>query len=406
MHINFKAEYLIILTISSLMLMNSCSDNSTAPEDENGDDDRSYCELEPLPAPTGNIINVSNVGELLPVVDVVNSDDTPVTILLASGTYEIPYVLYFTADSLTIRSASGNRDDVIIRPAIDADGIIWFTGDNMTIADLTLGWVSGIGIKAFHGADDCLMHNLRIVDTGQHMLKVDRSSIPASTMTHGGEVRWCLFEYSAGEGPGAYIGGIFAAQSDGLIVHHNVFRGIKAPGSEEAGAAIFFWIDSANTIVEHNTIYNCDQGIILGWLGGEASQMGGIIRNNMVHTNKGVGIKLEGAESVSIYNNTVFTENYYASIEYRWESTRFASIINNLSNNGIIPRDGGTGVLETNVVNAQSSWFIDATGGDLRLAEAQAIVVDQGTDLTAVPIDFECDGRPKGDSTDIGADEY
>ena len=87
MHINFKAEYLIILTISSLMLMNSCSDNSTAPEDENGDDDRSYCELEPLPAPTGNIINVSNVGELLPVVDVVNSDDTPVTILLASGTY-------------------------------------------------------------------------------------------------------------------------------------------------------------------------------------------------------------------------------------------------------------------------------------------------------------------------------
>ena len=146
MHINLKAEYLIILTISSLMLMNSCSDNSTAPEDENGDDDHSYCELEPLPAPTGNIINVSNVHELMPAVDMVNSGGTPATILLASGTYEIPHALYFTADSLTIRSASGNRDDVIIRSTIDADGIIWFTGDNMTIADLTLGWVSGIGI--------------------------------------------------------------------------------------------------------------------------------------------------------------------------------------------------------------------------------------------------------------------
>ncbi len=398
--------YLTILLAASLLMINSCSDNSTTPGGGNDGDDHSYCELEPLPDPTGTIINVNDVIGLLDAVSQVNSSGVRSTILLSNGTYEIPHVLYFTADSLTIRGASGNRDDVIIRPEGVSDGIIWFTGNNVTIADLTLGWVSGIGIQAFHDADDCLLHNLRIVDTGQHMVKVSRSDSPVTTLTERGEVRWCLFEYSAGEGPGAYIGGVFAAQSDGWTVHHNIFRNIKAPGGDEAGAAIFFWLDSANTVVEHNTIYNCDQGIILGWVGGEVSHTGGMIRNNMVHTNKGVGIKLESSESTSIYNNTVFTENYYASIEYRWVQTQYASIINNLTNESIVYRDGGTGVLETNVMNAEASWFIDATGGDLRLAATQPTVVDQGTGLTAVPVDFECDKRPKGDSTDIGADEY
>ena len=395
-----------IMFLVLLLSLASCSDDSTGPGEDNGDKD-SYCDMQPLPAPTGTLITVSSASELYDAVNAANTMGN-LTILLEDGTYDLTAPLYVAADNITIRSISGNRDNVIVSgDGIDGtlDAAFVLNGDNLTIADLTLGWSAGNGILVFNDADDCLLHNLRIVDTGLHMIKVSPADTPGP-LTERGELRWCLLEYTSGIGPASYIGGILAAESADWIVHHNIIRGIRSPEAEIAGPAVMFWDDSANTIIEHNNIYNCDRGIMLGLLGGEASQMGGMIRNNMIHTNRDVGIGLQGAESVSIYNNTVYTENYYVSIEYRWESTRFTSIINNLTSASIIPRDGGTGVLETNVMNAEASWFIDPTGGDLRLAASQATVVDQGTELTAVPIDFECDKRPKGDATDIGADEY
>jgi hypothetical protein len=396
---------LVILVMAFLLSLNSCSDDSTAPG--GGEDEPSYCDMEPLPNPAGTIITVKDVSELFDAVNAANVTGN-LTILLMDGTYQIPVPLYIAADDVAIRSISGNRDNVTIR----GDGMdgslgaaIYLNGKQLTVADMTLGWVNGPGILVVNDADDCLLHNLRIVDTEEHMIKVAQSG-GGTTLTERGEVRWCLFEYAAGEGPQEYIGGIMAMEADSWSVHHNTIRGIKAPGGETAGPAIMFWTESANTVIEHNTIYNCDRGIMFGLGSGDVSHTGGMIRNNMVHTDKDVGISLESAESASVYNNTVFTENYISSIEYRYAQTQFASIINNLTSGAITGRDGGTGVLETNFTSAQLSWFIDARGGDLRLADSQADVVDKGTDLTAVPIDIDCKARPKGDSTDIGADEY
>lgn len=78
----------------------------------------------------------------------------------------------------------------------------------------------------------------------------------------------------------------------------------------------------------------------------------------------------------------------------------------NFTNGYIWLRDGATGVVETNVTDAQRSWFVDAAAGDLRLTDSIATVVDQGQALTAVEHDFDCEERPKGDEYDIGADEY
>ena len=404
----FRVMFLGVFILISLFFMNSCSDNSTAPDD-NGDDgddggDHSYCELEPLPAPEGDIITVSIHDELHQIIEEANISGN-LTILLEDGTYDLSRPLYIAGGSITIRSISGSRDNVILR-GDGLDAIFMLNEKNLTVADLTLGWTPGNGILIFNDADDCLLHNLRIVDTGQHMIKVTQASI-SGPITDRGEMRWCLLEYTSGIGPDDYIGGMMAAESADWTIHHNTFRGIRSPGGEAAGPAIMFWDDSQNTVIEHNNIYNCDRGISVGYGGsGLVSHTGGIVRNNMVHTNKDVGIILQSAQYASVYNNTVYTENYTWSIEYRWPQTQYASIINNLTNMGIVPRDGGTGALETNVMNAEASWFIDATGGDLRLAASQATVVDQGTDLTAVPIDFECDKRPKGDATDIGADEY
>jgi parallel beta-helix repeat protein len=408
MHLKPDTRYfpLAVLLIGSMFLVASCGDDPAGPE--KGEDEPTYCEMQPLPGPEGDIISVGNVTELHAAVNAANVSGN-LTILLENGTYELSGPLYISADNVAVRSISEHRDSVTVRGAgIDGgpDYVFILNGDGITIADMTVGWVIGNAFQIYNDSDDLLLHNLRIADTGQHMIRVQQAGMPGE-FTDRGEVRWCLFEYTAGIGPRAYIGGILAAESTDWSLHHNTFRGIRSPEGEIAGPAIMFWDSSANTVIEHNNIYNCDRGISVGYGNpGIVSHTGGMVRNNMVHTNRDVGISLNSAQYASVYNNTVFTENYSFSIEYRYGLTQYASIINNLTNMYITARDGGTGVLETNFTSAQAAWFIDPTGGDLRLAGTQPDAVDQGTDLTDVPIDYECDERPGGDSTDIGADEY
>jgi parallel beta-helix repeat protein len=240
------------------------------------------------------------------------------------------------------------------------------------------------------------------VDTGEQMLKV--SFRPGdSTSSDNGLVEWCIFEYSAGVGPQYYIGGVDAHQAYNWIIRNNIFRHIRSPESDLAEHAIHFWSESNNTLVEHNFITNCDRGIGFGL--GDQGHVGGMIRNNMVHTTRDVGIGLENSSNTAVYNNTVFTENYPNSIEYRFSRTQGGSIINNLTNAQIAGRDGGTASVATNVMNALASWFADAGNGDLHLITAEPTVVDQGQTLADVTQDIDCEVRPKGAAYDIGADE-
>ena len=163
-----------------------------------------------------------------------------------------------------------------------------------------------------------------------------------------------------------------------------------------------FWSNSSNTLVENNRISNCDRGIGFGL--GSAGHQGGIIRNNMVATNKDVGIGLENSSNTRVYNNSVYTENYINSIEYRFLGTHDASIINNLTNKHISKRDGASATVANNMSNVQASWFVDVAAGDLHLRIPEPSVVNQGRTLADVPQDFDCESRPSG-AYDIGADE-
>ncbi len=396
----------ILLLLLSVVLIMSCSDSSTNPKKDDPEEP-SYCELQPLPVPTNTVIQVGSGSELNDAIGVANSSGN-VTIMLSDGVYELDEMLFIQADSITIRSASGNRDDAIIR----GDGmtgsqmaLCMVEGTDFTIADVTLGWVNGAALRIRHDSDDALVHNVRFADAYEFMIRVDDQSA-VSTRTDRGVVEWCLFEYTAGEAPSTYTGGIFARQAVSWNVHHNIFRGIDGPGGDITGYAILFYVSSSDALVEHNTIYNCDQGIGLGLGNGAGSYTEGIIRNNMVHATNEAGIRLQSASYVSIYNNTIWVESYSAAIEYRYAGTQYASIINNLTNAPIISLDGATGVEETNVENAELSWFVDAAAGDLRLADSIGVVVDQGTALTAVEQDFDCEERPKGEFYDLGADEW
>ena len=69
-------------------------------------------------------------------------------------------------------------------------------------------------------------------------------------------------------------------------------------------------------------------------------------------------------------------------------------------------RNGGSGTLSHNFTDAQSSWFVDYSNGDLHLVAGHPAVVDQAIGLADVEDDIDCQPRPLDDGFDIGADEY
>jgi hypothetical protein len=365
------------------------------------------CACEPLPPVSGETIPAATVDELIAAVEQANSRGS-LTILVEDGTYTLPDMLWISADNVTVRGRSGSRDRVIIRGQ-GMNGSVGFifnvAGSSFTAADMTLGWVANHAIQ-IHGdadSDNTLIHNIRFVDTYEQMLKISYDE-GAPDRSDSGVVQCCVFEYSAGIGPQYYIGGIDGHRCRNWTVRNNTFLHIRSPEADLAEYAVHFWTDAENTVVENNRIIDCDRGIGFGL--GDRGHSGGIIANNMVHTTRDVGISLENASAAKAYNNSVFTENYDNSIEYRFPGSSGIFISNNLTNGFIAGRDGASAAVDNNYTRADSSFFADAAAGDLHLAAASDAVVDAGTMLSEVPLDFDCEQRPKGPAVDLGADEY
>lgn len=362
----------------------------------------------PLTTTVGTVITVSNVTELRNAVDASNANGGNTTILLQDGTYVLSSQLWLDGVNIIVRSVSGNRDSVVVKGWGMHGGVphvFEVNASYVTIADLTMGEVANHGIQ-IHGENDqdnLLVHNVRIYDTWEQMIKGSVSD--NGLASDNGIVECSLFEYTAGVGPQYYIGGVDVHRGASWIVRDNEFRHIKSPETDLAEHAIHFWSNASNTLVERNKIVDCDRGIGFGL--GSSGHVGGIIRNNMVYVTRDVGIGLENSPGTSVYNNTVYNGNdYMASIEYRFAGTSGVSIINNLTNKAVLSRNGGSGTVQNNVTNAQSGWFVGAASGDLHLASGSiSTVVDQGQTLADVSDDFDGDSRPQGSAYDVGADE-
>lgn len=357
----------------------------------------------------GNIVNVATVSELRSAISQANQSGGSMTILIADGTYAIASTTsypYITASNLVIRSASGNRDAVIITgqgmQAVSGTEIgLSLQGDNITVADLTIRDVGNHGISM--NSNKNLIRNVRIQNTYEQMIKGTSNNDGSDDC----KVQCSLFEYTAGVGPQFYIGGLDIHDGDNWIVSDNVFKNIASPSGSLAEHAVHFWNNSSNNIVERNLIYNCDRGIGFGL--GSSPNNGGIIRNNMI-TNDGtgsfndVGIGLESSPDTKVYNNTILIDHQNA-IEYRFETTSNIDIQNNITNREIRSRDGSTAYVSNNVTNAEESWFIDPESGNLRLTTEISDVVDKGASL-GVLMDIDQTPRPQGSGIDIGAFEF
>ena len=403
-----NAEELGKYPVMHVFKINTDDDETT----DNTDDTNSTisCECDPLPAPTNTTIRVSTVTELRTALQQANTNNGNMTILLEDGTYELENLIYITQNmtNMTFRSVSGNRDAVIIRGqgmTGNVNHIFSVLATNFTLADMTIGWVANhvIQIHAEENADNCLIQNVRLVDAHEQLLKVSGTTDETGGETSdNGIIQCCLFEFTAGIGNQWYTGGIDGHKTQNWIVRNNTFKHIRSPEARLAEHAIHFRNGAVGTIVENNLIINCDRGIGFG-LGNDRHE-GGIIRNNIVHTSRDVGIGLESASNAKVYNNTVITDNYPRSIEYRFTQTTNAHIANNLTTASIATRDGGTGTIENNFTTSDKSIFVDADNYNFHLSTTQNSITNAGKTLPEVRVDYDCDNR--SDAPDIGADEY
>jgi len=387
----------------------------------------------PLPAPTGNVIELSP-AQSASLPSVVLAAQPGDTIQLADGTYVVPQTLVFLRPGVTIRSKSGNRNAVILDGQYAIGEILLVMESDITVADLTVK-------RAFYHpvhvsperrtTSGTLIHNVRLVDGAQQFIKINANN---GFYADNGVVRCSSLEMTdAGRAEvrdNCYTGGIDGHQAQGWQVYLNDFSGFwcSAGLSEHA---IHFWMSSRDTMIDRNVIINSARGVGLGlgqtWpvfrsypdqpCDGKMAlgHYGGSITNTVIFANDprlfasssglDAGITLEQSCATNVLHNTVFsTAPPFSSIEWRWANTT-ATIANNIVSHNLLQRDGGVATLAGNLTNAPASLFVDAlTNGDLHLRPTATAAIDQGAALTT-PVAWDIDGAQRGSRPDIGADE-
>jgi uncharacterized repeat protein (TIGR01451 family) len=395
----------------------------------------------PLPPPTGNVVHVypSQASQLDAVVAAATTGDT---ILLHDGTYDLHGdYLWFDTPGVTMRSASGNREAVVIDGHYETSEIVNVHASDVTIADLTLKRARDHPIHVVPPDDadiaNTLIYNVHIVDPGQQAIKINQNG----AMTHfpdDGRVACSHIELTdAGRqfvwqhNASCYTGGVDGHRAWGWVIHDNLIEGFWCE-EDLAEHAIHFWTGSRDTLVERNVLRDNARGVGFGLMSSGdgrvyddgpcpgASYVGhydGIVRNNFVFAGRDglfsseygfdCGICLAQACGAQVVHNTVAsTQLPFSSIEWRFAATD-AQITNNLVTHNLRQRDGASATLEGNLADAPLSLFVDGAGGDLHLARSASSAIDRGVAVAAGLCDDDIDGhpRPSGGGRDIGADE-
>jgi hypothetical protein len=391
----------------------------------------------PLAPPTGTIVHVSSVAEL---VTAINQAEPDSTIMVADGIYNLDGVyLRIDTPGVTLRSTSGNREAVILDGNYLTTEIVQIVASHVTIADITLRKAYNHPVHVMstdsYSTVDTLLFNLHIIDPGQQAVKINPTE--GGYFADNGTVACSRIELTdTGRTyirDNCYTGGIDAHQSQGWLIRDNIIDGFwcSAGLSEHA---IHFWRASRDTLVERNVLINNARGIGFGLEtsgnarnypdnpcpaagGSYVDHYDGIVRNNIVFANRDAlfsteygfdcGICLWNACGAAVIHNTVFsTQAPFSSIEWRFPNTRI-DITNNLTSHTLRERDDASAEQAGNISTAQPGWFLNAPEGDLHLSAGAVQVIDQGVTVAAGLCDSDLDGdpRPIGSGRDAGADE-
>jgi hypothetical protein len=365
------------------------------------------------------------------------------TFLLANGVYKVPAIIQMHVDNITIRSKSGIRDSVILdgnnggatlsRTNFTPE-IIAVSASKATIADITIRYASTHGIHAYapasRGIDSLLIHNVRVYDCGEQLVKVNSNGSTPPSWVDRGILECSLLEFVDNSvmepmTGGYYTGGLDVHGGLDWVIRGNTFRNIQrnAEGMEHA---VHMWNKCRGSVVENNRFENVYRAVGFGMSTSPGSlerkypdgagdspyfdHIGGMIRNNTVFNASGIhletGVELMNVINTEVYHNTVVSiDQPFNSMEYRWPNTNVV-IKNNLACHRIMQRDGAGAQLAGNLEYAPASLFNDYSSGNLHLASSAAAAIDKAVVLAAGKAGVDMDGKPHDATPDIGADEY
>ncbi|MDX9720840.1 MAG: hypothetical protein RBU37_08825 [Myxococcota bacterium] len=392
-----------------------------------------------LPPASGTIIAVepSQTAQLRGIVAAAAEGST---ILFADGHYHLGgEYIWIDIPGLTLRSASGNREAVILDGDYETTEIITIAASNVTIADLSLRRAYTHPIHVTTAGSDVvntLIYNVAITDPREQAIKInpgsggfpDAGEIACSHLSLSDEGRPQVNPTSGG----CYTGGVDAHQARGWVIRDNQIEGFWCPNGLSEHA-IHLWRGCRDTLVMRNVLRDNARGIGFGLASsGEArsyvdapcptatgsyvDHYGGIIRNNVVFASRpelfasgsgfDCGICLWSAcEAQVLHNSVVSTGPNFSSIEWRFSGASGNVVANNLVSHPLRERDGASATQLGNLGEAALSLFVDGAGGDLHLADG-ASAIDQGVVLEPGLCDDDVDGEARLDGApDVGADE-
>lgn len=373
-----------------------------------------------LPAPSGNVVNVSTEAALQAAITNLTSGTT---IVIAPGTYQLTKTLIIRGplSDVTVRGATNSRDDVILQgagmtnPNHGGAEFGFWVGDAVTrlrIANLTVRDFYTHPIIMNAGPQAPHLYNIHLINGGEQLLKTN--PFPDGSGINDGIIEHSVFEYET-TSRNWYANAIQVLGGSNWIIRDNLIRNIRPPDGEEAGPAVLAWLYASGTIIEGNTFINCQREISFGLLARTAPRndhTGGIIRNNFIYrdatvTGGDVSIGVFDSPNTQVLHNSIYTETSYPNaIEVRYPKATGVLIANNLMNKAIAQRDGAPApTVQSNVVTATIDLFQDAPTGNMHLTPGATIARNAGTVTPNAATDWDGLPRPIGGTPDIGADE-
>ena len=372
------------------------------------------------PEPPGPAVKVSNVPELVKALREATAGQT---ILLADGHYLMPHYVEIRADDVTLRSASGRRERVVLDGAKSRDGeLLGFRAcSGVTVSDLTIQNVRWNGFKINSETNvqrltiyNCIIHN--IWQRGVKGVKVppeNREAIRPRKC----RVQYCLFyndrpkrlrDDPADIARGNYIAGIDVMYARDWVISDNVFVGIQGRTQEGRGA-IFLWFDAQGCVVERNIIIDCDVGLQLGNPhradGVQYHCAGCVARNNFITRAPEAGIVTTYTKDCKVLHNTIHDPESRLGRLIRMVFANDGLVVaNNLLSGPRMSNESDSRIqFINNHIGEMTSVLADPKRGNLHLTGAAAGLLDRATALPEVTEDI--DGQPRGARPYIGADE-
>ena len=299
----------------------------------------------------------------------------------------------------------------------------------MTIADLTIqnAAQNGFKLNSDSGVDritiyNCVSHNVwqRHVKGVPGPLRNGRRE--GST---GCKVQYCLFyndrpkrqdddpfEKAHPKQFGInYVGGIDVMNLKNWRISDNVFVGIHG-ATREARGAIFIWHGAKDAIIERNVIIDCDCGICLGnssrgeeW-NGIPHCTGFLVRNNFITRCPESNIFAAYTKDCRILHNSVHDPASRMNRLLRTFADNDGLVVANniFSGPGLSLESPSRVELRDNLVKPVPGYFVDGEGGNLHLTGQATGAIGKAARCLEVPEDF--DRRPRGETTDLGADQF